>query len=798
MATVMGVRRVNDWEQQEQQQQQQQQQQTAISSASLKQHRFTMCFFDVAAERSFVKSYTEQVRSKGFVLSVVTAIFATLWLAIVNTAYAYKGSAGAAVQLRATVLLLTVFATSIATALVLKFKCLPALLRPAVLEITMSCFASVVAVSLCFAHSGYLAKSMGIDANDAFGSEQFAPDDSLLLLCLDTIVTATHLFLPVRWCICVPMELVVVGIYAFIGLTLNSWQEPVRVCLNLMMLTGLVVLSSFGRRALECRDRASFQMIAKERSQRYQVEHRLAHLKEPVASNEGLHFPDDDERVSATSGGTNELFSGLGDCSDANRHQLVKIAELGFHEHWLIDAADVQFPQQPEIIGCGTFGLVVPGLFHGLVVAVKTTHSVSRSLPVKRLGNIANELRILRRLRHPNIVLLHGALIDPRSSEIALVMEYVSGLQLDTYVSSPSASLTQEVRHGLLTDVCLALRYLHAQRPPVVHGDLKGANIRVEHASTGGVVSEAGVAAVRAKLLDFGLSRLVTKGGAPVGGTVAWMAPELLIEQRIPAEASADVFSFGRVVYLVVTGKQPLAGLTRADIVRHARNRCTVPPLAWPECPFRNESIALCEELLRFQPLSRPNIVAVSAALLAWRPVGSTWLAAETALAASDGGFKVAVQYARAQLLEHGQAAQCQRVVAECRDAGSHDNLFEPDFAETPDEVKVVMMLGMLDAWNCRVPSAGTGCCVFHALTACELRRLEDAMDKVPCDAAYRPYHDWQCPQCNVMDEERPGATTLSCMLCGYEESLADRTTARALSPRDEVQTKSSDDIMSL
>eukprot|EP00811_Abedinium_folium_P014386 NODE_23393_length_668_cov_2.109057.p1 GENE.NODE_23393_length_668_cov_2.109057~~NODE_23393_length_668_cov_2.109057.p1 ORF type:complete len:73 (-),score=11.09 NODE_23393_length_668_cov_2.109057:360-578(-) len=72
-------------------------------------------------------------------------------------------------------------------------------------------------------------------------------------------------------------------------------------------------------------------------------------------------------------------------------------------------------------------------------------------------------------------------------------------------------------------------------------------------------------------------------------------------------------------------------------------------------------------------------------------------------------------------------------------------------------------------------------------------------MGKVPCDAAYRPYHDWQCPQCKLMDELRPGVTTLSCMLCGYEENLADHTTASAPSPRDdESQTKRSDDVASL
>merc|ERR1719356_1284607 len=125
-------------------------------------------------------------------------------------------------------------------------------------------------------------------------------------------------------------------------------------------------------------------------------------------------------------------------------------------------------------------------------------------------------------------------------------------------------------RHHILVDVCCALRYLHAQRPSVVHGDLKASNILVEDWRT----------RAHPKLVDFGLSRLLTRKAKPLGGTLTWMAPELIQKPGMPPAPSADVFSFGRLAYFVTTGIAPLSGIDPRQIVKMAR-ASRILPLQW-------------------------------------------------------------------------------------------------------------------------------------------------------------------------------------------------------------------------
>ena len=96
----------------------------------------------------------------------------------------------------------------------------------------------------------------------------------------------------------------------------------------------------------------------------------------------------------------------------------------------------------------------------------------------------------------------------------------------------------------------------------------------------------------RPKLLDFGLSRLLTSGAAPLGGTLSWMAPELLTTQTPPA-TPADIFSFGRLIHFVCTGMIVLQGLARQEIKRMARAHA-FPETRWDSC---SERLAPLEEV---------------------------------------------------------------------------------------------------------------------------------------------------------------------------------------------------------
>ncbi|CAE8584645.1 unnamed protein product, partial [Polarella glacialis] len=126
------------------------------------------------------------------------------------------------------------------------------------------------------------------------------------------------------------------------------------------------------------------------------------------------------------------------------------------------------FPE--KLLGRGSFGVVLAGELLGTPVATKLTFLESLSF-----NALSHELRIFRRLRHPNIAMFQGACIIPDSEIIILVEELVLGGALQVLVEDQHAELRERQRrvHGIVLGICRALRYLHGLRPAVVHGDLK-------------------------------------------------------------------------------------------------------------------------------------------------------------------------------------------------------------------------------------------------------------------------------------------------------------------------------------
>eukprot|EP00811_Abedinium_folium_P035611 NODE_838_length_2739_cov_16.018760.p1 GENE.NODE_838_length_2739_cov_16.018760~~NODE_838_length_2739_cov_16.018760.p1 ORF type:complete len:803 (-),score=138.03 NODE_838_length_2739_cov_16.018760:331-2493(-) len=439
-----------------------------------------------------------------------------------------------------------------------------------------------------------------------------------MLLLIDAIVTITHIWLPIRWCILWPSEVIAMACYVLPVAIFGSWHAPPAVVLQISTLATLVFFSSVGKRALESHTRAMFKTVANERTLRCLVEAQLDKLKSSKPGN----MNDEDVSSLATSGSTAALFSGLTANTPATvAHRcLLQIAELGLREHWLLNAAELQFPQEPLLLGAGGFGIVMPAVMHGLVVAVKVPRASQHSIKFENLHSIANELRILRRVRHPNIVMLYGALIDPTGGEIGLVVELVTGMQLQAFIVDSQPPVSADVRHSLLLQICCALQYLHMQQPAIVHGDLKATNIVVERTGLPGSSTSP-----RVKLLDFGLSRIVTRGAKPLGGTKAWMAPELFLNRSCHPHVSSDVFSFGCLLFHVLTGLVPVKVGTRADLAKILRRVGSVPMPIWPVgCAYHDEGRELCARLQDLDPLQRPPMHVVHGIMLAWRPEGLT------------------------------------------------------------------------------------------------------------------------------------------------------------------------------
>jgi len=326
------------------------------------------------------------------------------------------------------------------------------------------------------------------------------------------------------------------------------------------------------------------------------------------------------DRVStATSTATDRVFNDINqlcsrwtgrDVSSSMRAALEHVAKIGVREHWLVATRDIEVLKPPVICGRGGFGCVAVGLFHGSPVAIKVPRGAASRNTAESVASFCNEIRLFRRVRHSHIVALHGAAIDANSGELALILEFVEGSSLGAFVSQLHAERaegrTDLTLPKLLLDISGALRYLHELEPTVVHGDVKPSNIKVHLSGRG---------AAHAKLLDFGLSRLLAKGAEPLGGTRLWMAPELLANRSIRPSPSADVFSFGLLVYFVMTGESVEASFNAAAPASHGR----FSRLAWPAGSLMLEQArSLCRDLLHAQPISRPQMGDVMLTLRGW------------------------------------------------------------------------------------------------------------------------------------------------------------------------------------
>mmetsp|Transcript_37008 Transcript_37008/g.88657 ORF Transcript_37008/g.88657 Transcript_37008/m.88657 type:complete len:305 (-) Transcript_37008:258-1172(-) len=178
---------------------------------------------------------------------------------------------------------------------------------------------------------------------------------------------------------------------------------------------------------------------------------------------------------------------------------------------------------------------------------------------------------------HPGIVSFYGACIDIENGTASLVLEWVQGLCLERFILQGgvlNCPLTPADRLKAMLDTCWAVSYLHSREPSIVHGDLKGTNIIMAQ-------DPFSFNSFRAKLLDFGLSRVLTRHARPLSGTAMWVAPEVVLFPGIPAQVYADVFSFGRLSFFVLTGRFPFNTSSKQLILETIRSG-SLPPLPWP------------------------------------------------------------------------------------------------------------------------------------------------------------------------------------------------------------------------
>ena len=208
-------------------------------------------------------------------------------------------------------------------------------------------------------------------------------------------------------------------------------------------------------------------------------------------------------------------------------------------------------------IGSGGFGTVYSAMDPVLQtrVALKLYHPHRSQRPTEEL---LSEARKLARVRHPNVVVVHGA--DEIDGRVGVWMELVEGDTLEDEVRRGSF-LDAEAAAEVGIALCQALEAVHAAG--VVHGDIKAQN--VVRGTDGRIV-----------LMDFGAARFRDPGAVEApetrAGTPAYMAPELFKLRRgrlVEPTVQSDVYAVGVLLFYLVTGKHPVEGRS-VDEIRNA------------------------------------------------------------------------------------------------------------------------------------------------------------------------------------------------------------------------------------
>lgn len=221
----------------------------------------------------------------------------------------------------------------------------------------------------------------------------------------------------------------------------------------------------------------------------------------------------------------------------------------------LDDVAEWEIPWEDiiigERIGLGSYGEVYRGDWHGTEVAVKKF--LNQDISGDALEEFRSEVRLMRRMRHPNVVLFMGAVM--RAPNLSIVTEFLPRGSLYQLIHRSNKQLEERRRMRMALDVARGMNYLHNSTPVIVHRDLKSPNLLVDK---NWVV----------KVCDFGLSRMKHNtflSSKSTAGTPEWMAPEVLRNE--PSNEKSDVYSFGVILWELVTLQQPWGRMNPMQVV---------------------------------------------------------------------------------------------------------------------------------------------------------------------------------------------------------------------------------------
>lgn len=247
------------------------------------------------------------------------------------------------------------------------------------------------------------------------------------------------------------------------------------------------------------------------------------------------------------------------------------------YEEWTIDLRKLNMG---EAFAQGAFGKLYRGTYKGEDVAIKILERPENDPERAQLmeQQFQQEVKMLATLKHPNIVRFIGACRKPMVW--CIVTEYAKGGSVRQFLmkrQSRSVPLKLAVKQAL--DVARGMAYVHGLG--LIHRDLKSDNLLI--------FSDKSI-----KIADFGVARIEvqTEGMTPETGTYRWMAPEMI--QHRPYTQKVDVYSFGIVLWELITGMLPFQNMTAVQAAFAVVNK-GVRPIVPNDClPVLGEIMTRC------------------------------------------------------------------------------------------------------------------------------------------------------------------------------------------------------------
>lgn len=255
-------------------------------------------------------------------------------------------------------------------------------------------------------------------------------------------------------------------------------------------------------------------------------------------------------------------------------------------------------------LGSGTYGSVFHGKWRGCDVAIKRIKaSCFDGRPSERERLIADfwkEAQILSSLHHPNVVSFYGVVRDGPDGSLATVTEFMVNGSLKQFLRKKDRTIDRRKRVILAMDAAFGMEYLHGKN--IVHFDLKCENLLVNMRDPQRPICKIG---------DLGLSKVkqhtLVSGG--VRGTLPWMAPELLSGKSDMVSEKIDVYSFGIVMWELLTGDDPYSDMRAAEIIGGIVNNSLRPQIpSWCDPEWKS----LMEGSWAGEPAQRPSFTEIS------------------------------------------------------------------------------------------------------------------------------------------------------------------------------------------